>query len=125
MQRLMFVTPPIGAAPGGGRELLSKLHRDCLQSLLGGALKVFELPAGPAQGLNALAGRIDGATAEAEGEILRRVREESITRIFLNGSNLGRLARAIKRAAPAGAGLVPGANLSSTAIGRMSVALLP
>jgi hypothetical protein len=47
-----------------------------------------------------LRGYIDRITPEVETAIVARVRDQAIGRIFLDGSNLGRFARAIKRRIP-------------------------
>jgi glycosyltransferase involved in cell wall biosynthesis len=50
--------------------------------------------------LQALRGYIDGITPDSEEAIVARIGAERIERVYLDGSNLGRLARAIKRAHP-------------------------
>jgi glycosyltransferase involved in cell wall biosynthesis len=97
----MLITPHLAHAPTGGRALLSQLHLKCLEAILADRLVVQALD--PAKTYrwrsrpDAFRGYIDGITPDAEASILNRVREESISRVFLDGSNLGRLARAIKK----------------------------
>lgn len=104
MRRLLFVTPPIGDPPLGGRAQLSDLHRRALASIFAEDFELLELPARTPPTLTRLpamlGGRIDGATTTAEGALLGRVAEGDIGTVYFNGSNLGILARAVKRAAP-------------------------
>jgi polysaccharide biosynthesis protein PslH len=104
MPRTMLVTSRIPPGPVGGRELLSRLHRDCLEALLGGDLVVRELPVGTApgwrSGWRALHGFIDGITPEVVDEIVASARTGKVGRLFLNGSNLGHLAWAAKKHLP-------------------------
>jgi glycosyltransferase involved in cell wall biosynthesis len=104
MPKLMFITPRISDPPVGGRAMLSQLHLNCLRSLLGERLFVHSLDPAPAPGISgvarALGGRIDGVTAKSEAAILAGIRELGIGRVYLNGSNLGRLAEVIKTAMP-------------------------
>src|SRR5829696_6837253 len=100
----MLVTPHVDDAATGGRVLLSQLHLKCLKAMLADCLVVHALSQARDSGrrprVDALRGYIDGITPEVETAILARVRDQAIGRIFLDGSNLGRLARAIKRRLP-------------------------
>lgn len=99
--RLLFVTNADLAAPRGGRALLSALHHDCLRDLLGQALSVARLGSTAGSPLGAVRGYIDGVTPGVIAALLVRLHTEEIGTVWLDGSNLGRLARAIKRAMPA------------------------
>jgi hypothetical protein len=100
----MLVTPHSAHAPTGGRAQLSQLNLKCLKVILADRVVVHALDRAGNFGWlsrpDALRGYIDGITPEAETAILAKVRDQSIGRIFLDGSNLGRLARAIKRTTP-------------------------
>jgi glycosyltransferase involved in cell wall biosynthesis len=48
--------------------------------------------------LRSLSGAVDGVSSSAERQIMARIAEERITQVYLNGSNLGYLARRIRRA---------------------------
>jgi glycosyltransferase involved in cell wall biosynthesis len=100
----MLVTPHNAHAPTGGRAQLSQLNLKCLKVILADRVVVHALDLAGNFGWlsrpDALRGYIDGITPEAEATILAKVRDQSIGRIFLDGSNLGRLARAIKRTTP-------------------------
>lgn len=104
MTELLYVTPRLPACELGGRALLSRLHWKCLEDILGAQATLHELNP-PTIGIRhlagALGGRIDGVTVEAEHALLERIAAEGVRAVFLNGSNLGRLARAIKQANPA------------------------
>jgi polysaccharide biosynthesis protein PslH len=105
MADLLYISPSFSEPARGGRALLTQLHRSCLHSILDQRFAVHELgsrsPRGIRKSIAALAGQIDGANAEAEAAVLRRIDRENVSTVFLNGSNLGCLARAIKRHAPA------------------------
>lgn len=100
MPSLMLITPRLSDPPIGGRELLSRLHIDCIRELLGDDLKLFLLDSGSSSALQSIRGHVDGATSVAAAELVRRIQAEGAQRIFLNGSNLGRLARAVRTALP-------------------------
>jgi glycosyltransferase involved in cell wall biosynthesis len=101
---LMFITGRLEDRPFSARTLLSCLHYQGLQDIYGDRLVLHELDRFPVTGMAKIRalrhGFIDGVSHVAESQILARLRDESVTRVFLNGSNLGRLARAIKLAAP-------------------------
>lgn len=99
--RLLFVTNADLAAPRGGRALLSALHHDCLRDLLGQALSVERLGSTAGSPLGAVRGYIDGVTPGVIAAVLVRLRTEEIGTVWLDGSNLGRLAQAIRQAVPA------------------------
>lgn len=102
--KLMLITPRHPEPPKGGRAMLSHLHRQCLASLLGEDLLVHELERPPIAGigaaLRAMTGRIDGVTAASEQAIVERIGREGVSHVYLNGSNLGRLAKVLRRAFP-------------------------
>ena len=101
----MFITPRSEAATIGGREQLSALHERCLGDLLGSALTVRRLKSVPPTGLGgalrALRGEIDGVGAASVASTLDEIAAAEVGRVWLDGSNLGRLAAAIKRRLPA------------------------
>ena len=104
MTRLLMITPARPAGAVGGREQLSALHERCLSELLGDGFAVHRLEPSPPTGIRgtvaALGGAIDGVTTASVHAIRRRIAEEGIDELWLDGSNLGRLAVAVKRAAP-------------------------
>ena len=97
--RLLFIGPDHGTAVGG-REQLSRLHLRALSDLLGDRLETILLPRRPLSGAAAVravvSGRIDGTDRVTEQSILAHIVDRAIDTVWLDGSNLGVLARAIK-----------------------------
>jgi glycosyltransferase involved in cell wall biosynthesis len=100
----MLYVSPLYSSRIGGRERLSSLHLDCLREIVGDRLDEFWLdPSKTYRGLGRiaqLAGWIDGATREAAETIVSRLATGKYDKAFLNGSNLGLLARAIRKNVP-------------------------
>lgn len=100
----MLVTRTLHAAPSGGRELLCKLNHDTLQSLHPGGLVLVELsyvrPRSMSQMMNAFRGHIDGLDHASISAALARIESDGIEQVFVDGSNLGEFARAIKSRFP-------------------------
>jgi len=96
--RILLISNQHGAR--GGREQLSSMIARSLHGLAGSDYRLFELPASPDDLAvrERLKGRIDGITAEVEEGLARVVAEFSAECVFIDGSNLGRLARVLKRA---------------------------
>jgi glycosyltransferase involved in cell wall biosynthesis len=95
---MLLVTKALERPPRGGRELLCKINRDCLKAIYGDRLSVVELGAHDAGGrslFSALRGYIDGLSERVVAETCDRIRREGITKVFIDGSNLGRLAAGI------------------------------
>lgn len=103
MKRFLFVGPD-HPTPVGGREQLSRLHRRALGELLGADLDVFLIPPSKLSGAKRMravvTGRMDGITRSAETLVLERIADSDIDCVWLDGSNLGVLARAIKQRYP-------------------------
>ena len=104
MKRLLMITPARPAGAVGGREQLSALHERCLSELLGDGFAVHRLQPCPPTGLRgtiaALAGSIDGVTAASIRDVLELIANDGVDELWLDGSNLGRLAAAVRRGAP-------------------------
>ena len=102
---IMLVTRRLQGVPRGGRELLCKLNYDALRELYNDDLVVQELGAGQSKGmltsLRALGGSIDGVNERSVRRVLDAIRQRSVQRIFVDGSNLGRLTQIVKRRVPA------------------------
>ena len=105
MTTLLLITPLTDQPPRGGRAMLSALHEAALRDIAGGGFAKLALPPAPPSGMRgavaALRGAVDGVTRISERDIAERVAREGIATVYLDGSNLGRLARAIKARAPA------------------------
>ena len=102
--KVMLLTKELDAFPAGGRELLCKLNHDALEEIYGERLVVFELRSCPLQGLrsvlSAFKGHIDGLDEGTIATALKVIQSENITKVFIDGSNLGAFARAIKAKLP-------------------------
>ena len=103
--RMMFITPGRAAGAVGGREQLSALHERCFAESISRRLTVRRLDPAPAEGIlevmAALGGRIDGVSAISEQAVVGEIIAGGIDTLWLDGTNLGRLAAAVKRASPA------------------------
>ena len=104
MVRTLYLSPAVTGAAEGGRLMLSRLIAHALADLLGEQLLIEHLPpALVADALSiagALGGRIDGVTRDVERALIERIDAQRIEQLFLDGSNLGRLARLVNRARP-------------------------
>jgi polysaccharide biosynthesis protein PslH len=102
--RVLLVTNELHVSPKGGRELLCKLNYQALAAICGENLHVIELPKQKIQNigglLNAFRGYIDGLDESSIENVLQTIKAIDITTIFIDGSNLGTLAKAIKCAIP-------------------------
>lgn len=79
--------------------MLARLHRDALQLLLGDGLRAHRIT-GAASTLASLAGQVDGATPTQARMIVTLIDEHGADAIWLDGSNLGHIARAVRHARP-------------------------
>lgn len=84
--------------------LLSRLLRSCLETIHGTGFVVRELDRGSVTGrqsaVAALRGYLDGLNPGVVREIVDTLRTKKIGRLFIDGSNLGLLAAAVKRELP-------------------------
>lgn len=101
--RLVFATPTDIADPRGGRAMLARLHRDALAALLGGeaggGLYEYQITGGA--GLSArLVGQVNGATPSQTSAIVAAIDAHAADTLWLDGSNLGRIAQWVKQARP-------------------------
>lgn len=102
--KVMLLTNVIEQSPSGGRELLCKLNYEALRGLYHDNLTLFELeksgPSGLWQMAKAFKGYIDGLNTASIGAMLDIVRERRIDTVFIDGSNLGKAAKAVKNSFP-------------------------
>lgn len=101
---VMLVTNYLQRSPSGGRELLCKLNFTVLKELYGDSLVTFHVPK-RSQGnfhslINMLKGYIDGLNAGNVNEAKSEIKKYRVQTVFIDGSNLGELAKAIKRDFP-------------------------
>ena len=95
MKQIMYVTNQKGGAGFGGREQLSLLHSNILLELFGGGFDRVELDG--VAGVGKLLGYIDGVSRSSIHDVCERIRRSGAKRVFLDGSNLGKLAQAIRQ----------------------------
>lgn len=100
MRPLLLVTGARAGETVGGRQQLAWLHRDALTTLCGDRLVVHVLVPAAASRSAALQGYLDGLSPEVIDAIVTQARTRTVGQVFLDGSNLGLLARAVKRALP-------------------------
>ncbi len=103
-ERVLLVTRLDEDAPGGGRELLYRLNQRCLMHLFDEGFHCCRLGASTMRlagnVFGSLRGYIDGATPSAVARVAEIVEREGIDKLFVDGSNLGRIAAGLKRRAP-------------------------
>jgi glycosyltransferase involved in cell wall biosynthesis len=101
---MLMIANEFEAEPTGGRELLSRLNHDVLKELYGDRFLLVELPRRQLRRLAAIVGifngHIDGINGELISRTLALIRRENISQVFIDGSNLGALAAAVKRSFP-------------------------
>lgn len=98
--KVMLLTNKLHDSPTGGRELLCKLNHDALLDIYGERFVLFELPRRPLQGirsvLSAFKGHIDGLDKSTIESALQVIQRENVGKVFVDGSNLGALVKAVK-----------------------------
>jgi hypothetical protein len=103
MSRVLLVTKKLEATPSGGREMLCKLNRDCLKDIFGDRFLSFEIEHRQIRNVKAIiqafGGHIDGINHDVVAEALQEVAKD-VKKVFVDGSNLGHLALAIKTQFP-------------------------
>lgn len=104
LYRVMLLTNQLQDSPAGGRELLCKLNHDVLKDIYDDRLVLFELPRGRLRWwktiFNAFRGHIDGLNEAILNNALQTIEEENITKVFVDGSNLGAFVKAAKQRYP-------------------------
>lgn len=84
--------------------MLSKLHYNALYRVLGDGLILFELskqkPVGVIGTFNAFHGFIDGVSSSSVGNVIEHIKNEGVSRVFVDGSNLGGFIAILKRTFP-------------------------
>lgn len=102
--RLLLITGEIVLPPSGGRALLGRVNHDALGEIFSSHFSVLELATKPVSGwrsaMAALRGHIDGVDESVIARTIGLIRGEGVDKVFLDGSNLGKLAAAIKRTCP-------------------------
>lgn len=102
--KLLLLTKRLDANPTGGRALLCKLNYQALAEIYEERLVLFELPPTKLRNVhaivNAFRGHIDGLNGAVIAEVLRTIQTEKVSQIFVDGSNLGGLAKIVKQRLP-------------------------
>ena len=103
-KKLLLITKKIHARPIGGRELLCRLNERVLKALLGGRFNKFEIDDGSDsffdKAIGALRGQVDGVDSAKISQIVQFIQEENASQVFIDGSNLGSISRALKKHSP-------------------------
>ena len=96
--RVFLITYEFKAS--GGREQLSALLMNGLCLVTDDQLEVYRLTSSDKSisVIERLRGRIDGITPSVEKNLVRRIIDEPPDCVFIDGSNLGRLARVLRKA---------------------------
>jgi glycosyltransferase involved in cell wall biosynthesis len=98
--KAMLFTVQLDTSPTGGRELLCKLNYEALKGIYGERLVLFELARRSLRSigsvLNAFKGHIDGLDKATIEVALRAIRSENISKVFVDGSNLGAFTKLLK-----------------------------
>jgi len=103
-QPLVLVAGVLQSTPAGGRALLSRLNHDILADIVGPQLVAFEVRPSHLSGWRAIkamfSGCIDGLNDKVIAHAIQTIRETRANKVFVDGSNLGRVVQAIKRECP-------------------------
>ena len=102
--RLILVTPLTSLSKKGSRESLARLQIECLQACTVNYIGTHFLERSISNFLSniwrMIRGEIDGVSTEQINEIIRKIKITNANLIYLDGSNLGRVAKIIKRQFP-------------------------
>ena len=102
--KLLLITKKVHARPIGGRELLCRLNERVAGALLGGRLIKFEIDDGSEsffdKAIGALRGRVDGVNGATISHLVQLIQNENVAQVFIDGSNLGSISKALKKHSP-------------------------
>jgi glycosyltransferase involved in cell wall biosynthesis len=100
----LLLTNQLEPSPSGGRALLCKLNHDVLVKTYGDRLQVLELSKHPISGIKSIVktffGNIDGVNDDSIAASLGLIISKDIGKVFVDGSNLGGLVKAVKQNLP-------------------------
>jgi glycosyltransferase involved in cell wall biosynthesis len=102
VNKILFITVNRNSKKHGGRELLSNLMLKTLHHLFHGKVEIFELNSFISTSIfikfiKSLFGYINGVNEKSISDVLTIVKNNKLEYIFIDGSNLGIVAAAIKR----------------------------
>jgi polysaccharide biosynthesis protein PslH len=102
--KLMLLTKQLHDSRSGGRELLCKLNHDALKEIYGENFILCELKPSLLKGMksifDAFRGHIDGLNDGVMEEALQKIHTDNVSKVFVDGSNLGEFAKVVKRRFP-------------------------
>jgi len=98
VRRVLYIRNRARGNGVGGREQLSRLNEQLLGQIAGDRFESIELD-GDA-GIRKLFGYIDGVSDTTIRMVCDRLRDSGTRQVFLDGSNLGKLAKGIKTTSP-------------------------
>ncbi len=104
LQNLLLITKKLEQSPRGGRELLCLLNYKAINHIFGLHVHLLELPtariANAKLFFNAFRGQIDGLNDLTLRTAFELIDRHNISKVFVDGSNLGGFALEIKRKRP-------------------------
>jgi glycosyltransferase involved in cell wall biosynthesis len=104
LKSLLLITKKVHARSIGGRELLCRLNERVLGALLGGRFIKFEIDDGSEsffdKAIGALRGRVDGVDGATISHLVQLIQDENVAKVFIDGSNLGSISKALKKHSP-------------------------
>lgn len=98
--RVLLLSPVDPSGPPGGREMLGRTNLVLLRDLLGKRLWVIRPARTTSSYRDAWRGHVDGVDSAFIAELLACIDRHGITQLFVDGSNFGAAAAAVKRARP-------------------------
>ena len=103
-KKIMLLTKKLDVASSGGRTMLCKLNYDVLKELYKDRLILHELSQIEFQNkwsiLNTFQGHIDGLNESVIDMAIQIIELENVTKVFVDGSNLGEFVNAVKKKLP-------------------------
>jgi len=103
-EKILYISPNINSVSRGGREQLSSLNFRALKDLYRNQFYFFSLKKNRTDSfsskVSSMFGYLDGLTENNISEILVILDEQKVEKVFINGSNLGKLAKTIKQKFP-------------------------
>lgn len=100
MTRVLLLSADDGAPPVGGRAMLSRTNRMLLEDLLGDRLTKISPPRRSSRRRDAWRGHVDGIDDGFLASLAATIDAHGITQLFIDGSNFGAAAAAVKARAP-------------------------